>query len=96
LAERQALNEHSQIVLQGAVDKMLEEIKSQNERILEGQKQVMQLAHGARSLAQMAHEASMQEKEIVRDEKGKAQGVRAKRVAASSSGLMATSSPHCF
>jgi hypothetical protein len=72
LAERQALNEHSQIVLQGAMDKMLEELKSQNERILEGQKQVMQLA-------QMAHEASMQEKEIVRDEKGKAQGVRVKK-----------------
>jgi hypothetical protein len=65
LADKQALNEHSQIVLQGAVDKLIEHVKTQNAAMLESQKQ--------------AHEASMMEKEIVRDEKGKATGVRPKR-----------------
>lgn len=72
LAEKQALNEHSQIVLQGAIDKLIEQAKTQNEVLLEHQRQLGEQV-------KMAHEAAMAEKEIVRDQKGKATGVRPKR-----------------
>jgi hypothetical protein len=73
LAERQALNEHSQIALQGAYDRALEQMKQQHEKFMQSQEHQMD---AVRLLA----EAVMAERELVRDEKtGKAKGTRVKR-----------------
>jgi hypothetical protein len=73
LAERQALNEHSQVMLQGAFDSVLQQMKQQHEQFMQHQDHQMEQV-------KLLAEAAMAERELVRDEKtGKAKGTRVKR-----------------
>jgi hypothetical protein len=67
VAEKQAEERHSEIVLQGVIDSMAQMQKEAHERHQQSVEVMTKLT-----------EAAMAEKEIVRDEKGKAKGVRAK------------------